>query len=494
MVGHLVRRDDIIVEVRNLDLSIVGQIHPDDLDVQVTDVLSGVGTWRVRLPAEHPMSPHLRTPGAGIVVTVAATGDVLFSGPVVKPEAAATADDPAGTLSVEGVSDDIHMTDRLAAPDPTSPDLDEQALAHDVRTGAAETLMCAYVSANAGPSAPSTRRVDSLTVSASLGRGPVLTKRARFHVLGALLNEIAAGTSLHWQVRQVGSGLRFEVEEGRDLTGDIRLDIRNSTLAAHRVAIGPPGATRVLVAGQGDLVDRQLVEMTTEDAQAGEALWGRRIERFVDQRQTDDPADLERAGKEVLDDEGFATIAVQIVPMEDSEGDDPGAMRFWWDWRISDRITVVVEGQEMTAIVTGYVLRINEAGARVGAVLGDPAGLSPDLALARRVDGIALRVDNLERAGGILAPLAVRFQSIGSLAPGTSVLVVTLPEGRSMGAEDYVVNGVVTEMTNGNFGTAVIRLESAVAIDATTFRIQVTSDWSTPLPAHLSYVLTPVQG
>jgi len=63
-----------------------------------------------------------------------------------------------------------------------------------------------------------------------------------------------------------------------------------------------------------------------------------------------------------------------------------------------------------------------------------------------------------------------------------------------MGAEDYVVNGVVTEMTNGNFGTAVIRLESAVAIDATTFRIQVTSDWSTPLPAHLSYVLTPVQG
>jgi len=43
MVGHLVRRDDIIVEVRNLDLSIVGQIHPDDLDVQVTDVLSGVG-------------------------------------------------------------------------------------------------------------------------------------------------------------------------------------------------------------------------------------------------------------------------------------------------------------------------------------------------------------------------------------------------------------------------------------------------------------------
>jgi hypothetical protein len=54
------------------------------------------------------------------------------------------------------------------------------------------------------------------------------------------------------------------------------------------VAVSPPGATRVLVAGQGNREDRQFIEMTSTDATAAEALWGRRIERFVDQRNTND--------------------------------------------------------------------------------------------------------------------------------------------------------------------------------------------------------------
>jgi hypothetical protein len=58
---------------------------------------------------------------------VAVTGTVLFGGPVVKPEAAATADDPLGMVTIEGVSDNVHMADRLAVPDPTNPDLDDQA-------------------------------------------------------------------------------------------------------------------------------------------------------------------------------------------------------------------------------------------------------------------------------------------------------------------------------------------------------------------------------
>ena len=94
------------------------------------------------------------TPGAGLIVSDT-SGNTLMSGPVTETDDKATIEDPGGTITINGLSDTLILADRLAFPDPSNPNLDTQAEAYDVRTGVAEDLMHAYVTANIGPSAPS---------------------------------------------------------------------------------------------------------------------------------------------------------------------------------------------------------------------------------------------------------------------------------------------------------------------------------------------------
>jgi hypothetical protein len=236
--------------------------------------------------------------------------------------------------------------------------------------------------------------LDKLMMGVNLGRGPVATKSARFKVLGNLLAELAVVADLGFRIVQRGHVLVFETFAVHDRTTTIRLDIFNNTLAGHRVTVTPPGATQVLVAGQQEGVDRQFVHLTTPEATAAEQQWGRRIERFVDQRNTDKVDELTQAGMEVLKDEGHTTLGVQAVPMEDS------AMRFGHDWNVGDRVAVVVAGQELTAIVTGYTLKANASGFRLGAVIGDPTGLSLGGVTTRRANNVETRVAALERSAG----------------------------------------------------------------------------------------------
>ncbi|MFC4089360.1 hypothetical protein [Micromonospora sp. GCM10011541] len=381
---------DITVEVRDKSLARLGMIRPEELDLELSDLHNNVGTWKLKLAVEHPLAGALRQPGSGVVVT-GSDGKETFSGPTIKQENAATADDPAGTITFEGVSDSVILADHLAFPEPSNVDPTKQTKAHDVRTGVTETLMHAYVNANIGPSAPAARRKANLVMGVNLGRGRSATKSARFKVLGNLLEELALVDDLGFRVIQRGSQLAFETYQVQDRSAEIRLDVRNNTLAGHRVAMSPPGATQVIVAGQDEGVDRQFRWLNTPESVAAENDWGRRIERFVDQRQTDKVEELDQAGMEVLTKEGFATLAVQAVPMEDS------AMEFGRDWFLGDRVGVVVEGQELASTATGFVLKVSRDGFKVGALIGDPAGFDPQAALGNRVTNTEKRVDQLER-------------------------------------------------------------------------------------------------
>jgi len=389
---------DLTVEVRDINLNRLGQIVPADLDLLLEDQFNNVGSWTLTVATDHPLASALRTPGAGIIIT-GADGLTLLSGPTIKPESAATSTDPGGTLTVDGLTDTVILADRLAFPDPTNVDPTTQTLAHDSRTGAIETLMHAYVNANIGPSAPSARRDTRLTMGTNLGRGATVTKNARFPVLGNLLVELAITAGLGFRVVQVGSVLQFQTFAVTDRTSEIRLDIRNNTLAGHRHAIAPPGVTRVIVAGQGEQVDRTFVEVDTADSLAGEALWGRRIEQFIDQRQTNDTTELTQAGLEALADNGFSQTSIQVVPMEDS------TMEFGDDWALGDRVAVIVEGAEVYSDVTGYVMRANKDGLKMGAILGDPSVIKGTTA-SDKLTQMDARVSNLERNAEQGAPSA----------------------------------------------------------------------------------------
>ncbi|WP_327068719.1 siphovirus ReqiPepy6 Gp37-like family protein [Kitasatospora sp. NBC_01302] len=411
--------------MRDKALARQGVIRPEELVLELQDTFNNVGTWKLSLAAEHPLTTVLRTPGSGIIVT--GPTDVLMSGPTVKSELASTPDDPAGTVSFEGVSDSITLSDTLAWPEPSNPDASAQKVSHDIRTGPAETLMQDFVNANCGQYAPAARRKAGLRMGGSLGRGATLTKKARFPVLGDLLSEIALVAGLGFRIVQRGNQLVFETYQVTDRSKTIRLDARNRTLSGQRVAISPPGVTRVLVAGQGDLTNRQFLQVDDATSVAAEADWGRRIEKFVDQRNTNDVTELKQAGTEALADSGFTGIAVQAVPVEDS------TMRFGIEWYLGDRVGVVVEGQELASTVTGMLLKANADGFKVGALLGDPAGFTLGAALTRHMQTTDARVSALERTAEatpagprVLAPSAITQSSPESAYPlGASVTYLT---------------------------------------------------------------------
>ncbi|MGV9312584.1 siphovirus ReqiPepy6 Gp37-like family protein [Streptomyces sp. NPDC003691] len=383
------RIEDLLVEVRDKTLTRVGAIPSEQLLLEAEVPHNNVGTWKVQLPDEHPLAAVLSTPGAGIIVT--GPGGVLFSGPVVQADSAVTATDPLGTLTVEGVTDAVVLSDMLAWPDPAQPDPAKQAVAADERTGPAESLMHAYVSANCGPAAPAARRRAGLIMGPDSARGTTVTKSARFPQLGELCKELAEPNNLGFRIVQRGHQLVFETYAVTDRTKDARLGVVNNTLAGQRTSTATPQRTRVIVGGDGDGTARLFVGVDNPDSRASEEAWGRRIETFIDERSSKDTAELAQKGAESLADGGRTRTAAQAVPMEDA------ALVFGEDWALGDRVSVIVGNTEMAAIVTGMILKATEDGVRLGATLGDPTPLSPQTADAKAARALASRVSHLER-------------------------------------------------------------------------------------------------
>lgn len=384
------RLEDITVEVRNKALVRMGLVRPEELNFELQDTFNNVGSWKLTLGSEHPLTPHLRTPGSGLIVT--GPDGTLMSGPTTKYESASTPEDPGGSVVFSGVSDSIVLSDMLAFPQPTNPSGATQALAHDVRQGPAETVMHSFVNANIGPTAPVGRRKTGLTMGANLARGPQVIKSARFPVLGNLLTEIALLGNLGFRVVQRGTGLVFETYTVTDRSAFIRLDVLNGTLSGQRATISAPGVTRAIVAGQGELTNRQLLQVDSPTSVEAEGDWGRRIEKWIDQRNTDKWAELQQAGDEAITDAGFTAVDVQLVPMESS------TMVFGTDWGLGDRVAVVVDNQELLSNVTGLAMKAGPNGYQLGAVLGDTTGFDLNVAMNKRLAVAEKRVSQLERS------------------------------------------------------------------------------------------------
>lgn len=380
---------DLVVEVRDVDLNRKGIITPENLDLQITALHNNVGAWTITLPTEHPMCTELRKPGSGLIVT---TPNDVFSGPTTNPVFAATPDDTIGTVTFTGVGDTIILADALAWPDPSNDDAETQALAHDDRTDVAESLMHAYVNANIGPGASAGRINPNLVMGDDLGRGTSLSKSARFPVLGDLLNEIAAHDNLGFRVVQRGSVLSFETYQVQDRSALVRLSLANGEISGQKVSTSAPTATRVIVAGTGSLVGRKFLQRTSADSLAAEVAWGRRIERFLDNRGTDQTTQLNQAGDEVLAAEGSATLDIQVVPAEDSNRE------YGKDWFLGDQISAEVNGVETKVTAVGAILKADSDGLRLGIQLGDSVAFSSSS--ANQLAGVAARISNLERNDG----------------------------------------------------------------------------------------------
>lgn len=381
---------DLTVEVRDKNLLRLGQVRPEDMSFKVTDEFNNVGTWGMRLAADHPLAGPLSLPGAGIIVT--GPESEMFSGPVTAPTYSTSKDDPAGTITFEGVSDSVALADALCWPNPGTADPTSFAVSHDVRTGPAETLMHTFVNLNCGPGAPAVRRKANLIMGTNGGRGATVKKSTRFDILGNLLTDLATVAGLGFRVIQRGSKLVFETYEVQDITSIIRLDVLNGTLISQKLSISPPAVTHVIVGGKGQAEDRYFHPSSTAESEAASAAWGRRIERFVDQRQTKELAQYEATGLQVLTAEGFTSVSVNAEPTDDT------TMAFGTDWVLGDRVGVVVsDSGEYAATVSSYYLTVDSSGLKMGVGIGDAAPVGKRASAADRLDNTAQRVSSLER-------------------------------------------------------------------------------------------------
>ncbi len=380
---------DLIVEVRDADLNRVGQILATDL-VGFTGVLRfrSVGTWEIPLRYDNPLADALRAPGAGIIVT-GPTG-VLFSGPTTSATRAQSQDDPVGTWTIKGVTDEVVLGERLAYPTPTTADVSAQVDEQDVRSGVASAVMYGFVNANIGPSAPTARKIPALTMAADPAVGSTVIGRARFENLGNLLTRLAQIDGLGFGIKQDGSDLVFSVYEPTDRSAYIRMDIDNNVLTKSEYTYTAPTATRAIVAGGGAGTSRAFAEVTTTESETAETAWGRRIELFKDKRQTSDPDELLQAGTEELADKGKTLEAISVSPSDDS------TMAFGVDWELGDKVSVVAGLTTISQVVTEVGISIDEDGVRIGATVGEPSVADEDSSTADVQQDQEVRITNLE--------------------------------------------------------------------------------------------------
>jgi len=383
---------DLLVEVRDANYNRVGQITSQYL-VGFTAVLryNAISTWSLSIPSDHPLQPSLTTPGAGIIVTL--LGQTLFSGPVTWIQTIQTIEIPEGVTQVTGLDDSVLLRDRLAYPTPTTADVTLQTSAYDVRTGAAETVMKAYVNYNMGSLAPSARKIAVLDTELDYGRGSTVKGSARFDVLYELLQQMAdaSTTAIGFDIVQSGTRLKFQCYAPTDRSKTVRLDIYNNRVTETTYSLAQPKTTRAIVGGSGDAAARVFLERSSTTSLAAETSWGRRIETFVDSRDTSDSTALATAGDSVLGTDGKAQITANVKPTDDS------TMLFGKDWYLGDTVTVVVGSYELAAVVTEMGISIDEDGIRLYGTVGEPKTNTYERQILAVQEALQSRLNNLEK-------------------------------------------------------------------------------------------------
>lgn len=327
-----------------------GQMVPLDCTVVLRD--ADTGTFTVTVP-DDDLAGRVRD---GWRVLIQEDGVTVVSGPVeeVAPDLA----DQSVTFA--GVSDLVHLDDKLVLPDPGRAPGAQTADAYYKRSGAAETVIRDMVHANAGTGIHSSReRYPGFTVTSSQGRGSSVTTNLRYKNLLEESRKLARLGGVTFDAVQEEDSrivLRFRVP--RDRSRAVRFTDRNGGVTDGSYSLAAPTATTVLVAGQGEGADRNII------VRSRDTTWGRSIERFKDQRDTDEADELEQSATEQLD-EGQAGAGASFTAVE-----APGLV-CGIDYELGDTVTVELGPVTVTEPVRAVEIAWDGYGRTVALTLGD---------------------------------------------------------------------------------------------------------------------------
>jgi hypothetical protein len=354
----MLKTEDLIIEVRNKEKDRIGQISIKDIrSLEIVLNHNNVGTWSLTISAEHPLVTTLRKKGSGIVV--ATDSGTIISGNMTSVNYEYSAEEPAGLLNILGTDDNQYLADALAYPDPAY-NAENQTKDKDTRTGSAESVLKDFVKYNIGPSAITARKISNLTIETNLDRGPILTKSTRWKNLGLVCYEVASVAELGFKIAQVGDNIQFQVYEPVDRSEDIVWSIENNNLNKTDFEFNAPVVTHAIVGGEGKGVDRVMKIYSPTKAVAESNAWGRRIEVFVDSKESETTGELNQAGAEAIEG-GLVTTNTEVSPADASR-------TYMTDWNLGDIVKVSVnEDIELTAIIDSVGILVNNEGLTIKA-------------------------------------------------------------------------------------------------------------------------------
>jgi microcystin-dependent protein len=354
------------------------------------------GTWHLTAAGASSAATLLTITGGIIVERNLGDGwRVVFSGPVTDLKLSET------EIEVAGVSDEALLAEYLALPDPSG---QPYATEHDIRAGIGSTVMRQYVEHNLGSLALADRQIPQLELAADSGIGAFVIGSARWETMLYLLQELAlAAGGLRFHVLQSDASsslITFSITMPEDRTGQVVVARERGNLGEWTRTQIRPQVTYGYVLGQGLGTARQVVE--GGDA-AASTRYGRRIEAAIDRRDTANGDELAQALATSLQDGGEQS-AVDYVPI------DSDTFEWGVDYDLGDRVTVVVDGEQLDEIVREVELSLG-AGSHdpvVKPIISTPGDAADDPS-ARQLNALHRRTSNLERNSDTQLPL---FQQV----------------------------------------------------------------------------------
>jgi Siphovirus ReqiPepy6 Gp37-like protein len=351
--------------------------------------------------------------------TLSLTGDLDQLRPVLKPGRGCVVWDGNGVQRFNGViqsierrgdqsatatfvSDLQRLWDRVVYPNPTASWTAQSLNAHDVQTGVHEARIIAYVRRNAGDQALNTgseqRRIPSLRLPTSLGRGVSRTYRGRFQNLGAVVAQHAENASLRVTIKQTYEGttpyLDLLIEDTPDLSswakfGDANTSTIGSLDESYRYTVTAPTATHLLSAAGGEGTARTLTLRSTTRADD----WWRRVELFVDQRGSGTDASDITEGLDEAELESASEVSVE-APL--AVGDltwGPGGIA------VGSKVTALIDGEQVIERVRTITTTVTASESDETEVVTPTIGADNNLDATERALLKALRrIRELERS------------------------------------------------------------------------------------------------
>ena len=371
---------DFRVYVRRADGVLVGEID-DYTSLTYTRRHLTYGSWQLDLDP-YGVAASLLDMQAGIVVT--RDGEPEFSGRVLSLNRTSTDKD---TLQAVGPDDLFWLDKRIARPVPAGPPY--AAFEHDIRSGAAETVIRQYVDVNAGPGALAQYRVPGLVLATDLGRGATVEGQARFDNLLELVAGLATKGGLGIRIVQVGNSLEFRVYEPRDLSATVVFSRALGNLREFTWNQQAPDANYLIAGGGGEGTARTFREHGDNESIAA---YGR-FEDFLDQRHTADTDALDQAIDIDLE-RRRDKAALKIVPL-----DDVGGIRYGDSYDLGDIVTAVIDDARVSDVIREVEVTLSEDGVRVRPTIGDERAATMTMRhIFRAQRQVAQRVSYLERS------------------------------------------------------------------------------------------------